>query len=248
MKKIIALLICLVLMSGCSTSTTDTPDTNNDSQNQNNEESNSSNENEVAADANFDNAVDGTTTSETKPAELGEWVLTTRYSTEDKRYNHVYARMLSFTTQTVDSKKLDDAIALHNSVSYDFAQIDLDEYNLPSDIEWVLCEYEVHLPADFPSPDYGLSTIDLSLMAVNPQGGGFDSADGTSTYIGLGTNFEDLSTQEDEEYMPGNTYKFYTMFTMIKGNENYVLEYYTGNEGIESDDLVGNSYKVFFAN
>ena len=81
-------------------------------------------------------------------------------------------------------------------------------------------------------------------------GGGIPSADGTSTYIGLGTNNIDLDVNpSDTRYEPGNTYAFRTLFTMVKGYENYVFELSSYPDGTHSDDTSGdNLYYAYFAN
>ena len=190
--------------------------------------------------------IDAAATSEDNVAKLNQWVKTARYATEDKTYHTVYVRITKVTTQTNDSAYVQSAIDLHNTNSYDFQQIDTSTLELPSDIELCILDYEVFVPADFPSADYGIVEPNISFSQSNIGGGGFPSADGTSTYIGLGAYTEDLSTEKDPEYQPGNTYKLRGLYTMVKDYENYVLNFTTYPEGTV-DTSADIMYDVYFS-
>ena len=60
-------------------------------------------------------------------------------------------------------------------------------------------EYEVYVPEDFPSDEWGIISPDVNYSASNKGGGGIPSADGASTYIGMGGTTE-LLTQKKNEY------------------------------------------------
>lgn len=55
--------------------------------------------------------------------------------------------------------------------------------------------------------------------------------------------------EPDKTYEPGNTYSFRTLFTMVKGYEDYVFEMTSYPDGTLSDQTSGdNLYYVYFAN
>ena len=55
--------------------------------------------------------------------------------------------------------------------------------------------------------------------------------------------------EPDKTYDPGNTYSFRTLFTMVKGYEDYVFEMTSYPDGTLSDQTSGdNLYYVYFAN
>lgn len=186
------------------------------------------------------NAVYMADTSEEKPAALGEWMETTRYSSEDKLYHTIYARVTKVTSFTEDEAYVKSCIDDHNSVSYDFQQIDLEELNLPSDVEVCIVDYEVYIPADFPIADYGTSSADISLSASNIGGGGIPNADNTAVYIGMGLA-DGLNIVKDQMYFPDNTYSFRSYFAMVKGYENYVFKS-TSHPAGESSDVDSLTY------
>ena len=192
-------------------------------------------------------AADATATSDTQPVPLGQWAKTARYATEDKTYHTVYVRVNRVTTSTADAAYIQSAVALHNASSSDFMQIDVNEMELPDDVELCVVDYEVYVPADFPAPDYGIVEPTMSFSQSNIGGGGIPSADGTSTYVGLGSNTEELAMEEDPTYQPGNTYAFRSLFTMVKGYTDYVLEFTSYPDGTKetSADVM---YHAYFAN
>lgn len=169
-------------------------------------------------------AVDASATTDADPVPMGQWAEMAIYATEDSAYHTVYVRMTDVTTQTEDGAKIQEMVDLHNSVSYDFQQIDLSQTELPSDVELCVVEYEIAIPVDFPAPEYGISDPSLMISESNIGGGGIPSADGTSTYIGMGSNNEDLAMEEDPVFEPGNVYSFRNLFTMVKGYEDYVFQ------------------------
>lgn len=192
-------------------------------------------------------AVDASTTTDTNAVPLGQWAKTARYATEDKTYHTVYVRVTKVTTSSDDADYVQGAVDLHNANSSDFKQIDLSALELPSDVELCVLDYEVYVPAEFPGPDYGIVEPSMSFSQSNIGGGGIPSADGTSTYIGLGSNTEELATEKDPTYQPGNTYAFRSLFTMVKGYTDYVFEFTSYPDGTveTSADVM---YHAYFAN
>ncbi len=197
-------------------------------------------------------AIDGSTTSEESAIPFGKWAAVTCYSTADSTYHTVYVRMTKITAYSEDEAYVQEAIDLNNENSYDWGQIDLssEDYQVPDDVDWYLLDYEVYLPEDFPTTEYGVYLSSMYFSESNIGGGGIPSNDGVTSYIGLGSNNIDLEVySDDEEFMPGNTYAFKTLFTMVIGYQDYVFEMNTYYDGTTSDDMsVDTMYYVYFAN
>lgn len=188
-------------------------------------------------------AIKGQDTLNTAPAALNQWVETARYATEDKTYHTCYVRVTKVTPQEDDPAYLQSVLDQHNKVSYDSQQINLEDVELPSDVELCVLDYEVYVPEDFPTPEYGLVEPNMSFSVSKVGGGGIPSADGTSVYIGMGS-LKKLNLEKDLKYFPGNTYSFRGVFTMVKGFKDYVLDYITYPDGTAetSSDIMYYAY------
>lgn len=196
-----------------------------------------------STDTKITDAIDGASTIETDAAPLNQWVKVSNYATEDRTYHTVYVRVTKVTSQTEDDAYVQSAIKQHNDSSYDFSQIDVSELKIPSDCELCILDYEVYVPSDFPTPEYGITSPEISFSADNIGGGGIPSADGASVYIGMGM-MSDLNTEKDAKYTVGNTYTMRGMFVMVKGYTDYVLEYTSYPEGTKevSSDVMYHVY------
>ena len=205
----------------------------------------------ASGSADISSAVDGSTSTETSPIALGQWATIADYSAEDETYHNVYVRVTKVTTSTADAAYVQDAVAKSNA-NGSYYQIDLssDDYKLPDDVEWCVLDYEVFVPEEYPSSEYGITEPTMSFAETNVGGGGIPSADGTSTYIGIGTNNTDLQNNpSDMDFSVGSTYAFQTLFTMVKGYENYVFELSSYPDGTHSDDTSADiMYYAYFAN
>lgn len=155
--------------------------------------------------------------------------------------------------QKQEAKKLDVSgdIAEHNGYGYDFEQIDLSQVQIPDDVEPCLLKYEVYVPDDFPVADYGgINEPSLYFSESNIGGGGIPAPDGT-TYIGLGSNNETLLTEgtnNDTEYVPGQTYAFTDLFFMVEGYDGYVFDTDSYDAGTTDETTgVDAMYTVCFA-
>ena len=175
------------------------------------EESGSSSETSASGGAaDISSAIDGSTATEESPVPLGQWAAIADYSAEDETYHNVYVRVTKVTTSAEDAAYVQNAVAQSNA-NGSYYQIDLssEDYQLPSDVEWCVLDYEVYVPDDYPSPEYGITEPTMNFSESNIGGGGIPSADGTSTYIGLGTNNTDLQNNpSDMKFSVGNTYSF----------------------------------------
>ena len=210
-------------------------------------ESSSVAESQVSAPASDDvkDAVEGKSTSDENPAKMNQWVKTAIYSATDKVYHTVYTRVTNVKTSSQDKKFVDDAIKLNNDLS-SFRKIDVSKIKVPSDAELCVMEYEVKVPSDFPRQEWGITEPDISYGTTNIGGGGIPSADGTTTYIGMGS-MTSLETEKDAKYDVGNTYKFRELYIMVKGYEKYVFKFSEIPAGTKSDDISGKSSDVFIA-
>ena len=197
-------------------------------------------------------AVEATTSTDAAPIAVGQWVKLSRYATEDETYHTVYVRVSKVTTSTDDAQYVQTAVDYNNANGSDWDQIDLssEDFAVPEDVEWCVLDYDVYVPEEFPAPDYGMVEPTIDFSAVNVGGGGIPSADGTSTYIGLGTNFFELAVYPDDTvFEPGNTYSFQNLYTMVKGYQDYVFETSSYPDGTDSDHTSADvMYYGYFGN
>ena len=202
-------------------------------------------------EADTSSAIDGSTATEESPIPLGQWAAIADYSAEDETYHNVYVRVTKVTTSTEDASYVQNAVD-QNNANGSYYQIDLssEDYQVPSDVEWCVLDYEVYVPDDYPSPEYGITEPTMNFSESNIGGGGIPSSDGTSTYIGLGTNNFDLQNNpSDMRFSVGNTYSFQILFTMVKGYENYLFELSSYPDGTHSDNTSADiMYYAYFAN
>ena len=185
--------------------------------------------NDIAA-----SAIEPSETSEENLAPIGQWIKTTIYCPTDKVYHTIYTRITKVVSKSEDADYVNKAIELNNSVGSDFYKIDESELKIPDDCELCVMEYEVYVPEDFPSDEWGIISPDVNYSASNKGGGGIPSADGASTYIGMGGTTE-LLTQKKNEYFVGNTYKYVNLFLMVKGYKDYKFTFSSYPEGTTSD-------------
>ncbi|MCD8329056.1 MAG: hypothetical protein LUC25_08230 [Ruminococcus sp.] len=189
-------------------------------------------EEEVEANASSGDidAVDGASSTAENPIALGEWCNVALYSPVDKAYHNVQIRINKVTTTTEDPDYIQDCIDTNNKYASEYYQFTVDDLELPSDCELCVFEYEMNIPSDFPTADYGLTLPTVTLSIENIDGGGIPNAEGTATYIGLSTTYS-LETGEEIEYEVGNTYQFKKYFAMVQGYEDYVFETYNYPDG-----------------
>lgn len=197
-----------------------------------------------SANADVKDAIEGTATTDEKAADIGQWVKTSTYSATDKVYHTIYVRVTKVATKSKDSAYVDDAIKLNNELSSDYGKIDVSKIKIPSDAELCVMDYEVYIPSDFPTQEWGIVSPNISFGVSNIGGGGIPSADGTTTYIGMGT-MSGLKTQKETKYQVGNTYSFRNLYIMVKGYEDYVFDYREYPDGTKSDEISGKDNSVY---
>lgn len=190
-------------------------------------------------------SMDGSESTEEAPVKFNEWATIGTYSATDSVYHNVALRITKVTTASDDQKYVDDAIALNNDCSSDFGQIDVSQLKVPSDCELCVVDYEIAIPANFPTNDWGVVAPNFSLSVENTDGAGFPSADGASSYIGLSTT-TGLEIEEDPSYQVGNTYSFRSLYIMVKGYDKIAFKtsgYPAGTTDLDNAER----YDVYFA-
>ncbi|MCC8142359.1 MAG: hypothetical protein LIO56_07515 [Lachnospiraceae bacterium] len=188
----------------------------------------------------------GSETSETDPVPLGTWVETALYSPQDETYHTVYVRVTNVTTQSQDAEYVDYAIAANNGFGDESDRIDPADFEIPEDGELVVLDYEVYVPADFPSPTYGMTEPKLLFTVRNLSENGFRSPDGSEIYAGMGATENLLVREAGETYEPDKTYGERCIYVMIKDYTDYVAVYFTYPVGTLSDETSeDNMYTVY---
>lgn len=160
-----------------------------------------------------ENVVSGT--SLTSPAAIGDWLPTTFYSTVDSTHHPAYYRI----TDVVAGEEVEQAITDYNSNGYSTIE-PLDK----EDLEYRLIKFEVYIPNDFPTEEWGLTSVNMHFDITDEDEGGIEY-NGTS-YIGL-TSHDISRDLETSELMPGGTFKDgKAIMVMVKGCDDYLIEHY----------------------
>lgn len=145
------------------------------------------------------------------PAQLGQWVKSSRYNVVTEKDETIYCRIVNITTDYKED------IDRYNQTSSFLKFEALDDDNLT----YVIATYEIYFPKTFSEGEYGISSYDLrDLNAVNPEGGGFQK-DG-QVYVGLGNTY-DLKLKPDTTLHAGDTYTGKAAFTMVDGETGYIF-------------------------
>lgn len=199
------------------------------------------------APADIANAVDYTdATDVTKAVPMGTYMKLSKYSTEDRKQHMVYVKINKITSESDDAEYVKKAIEENNAEGTEYDTVDKVAMELPSDIELNVLDYEVYIPADFPTSEFGVMGIHVDFSAVNVDGGGIPSKDGKSVYLNLGSGDELLMTgDEEKQFLPGNTYKLRGYYPMVMGFDQYVFRVSSYPEG--SDGSSGYQ-EAYFAN
>lgn len=191
--------------------------------------------------------MDAATSTAQSPVPFNTQATIGKYSVIDEKYHAVNVQITGIIS---DPATIDSMIQVHNTYASEWRQIDLQSeyYQVPADVQWYAVTYEVQIPEDFPAESWGVYNAEIDWSIENVDGGGIPSKDGTTAYIGLGTAYCDLYSEnfnDDMDYMPGNTYSFAGLFPMVQGFENYVFNVNYVPVGLTSDD--GQLVDAFFA-
>lgn len=93
--------------------------------------------------------------------------------------------------------------------------------------EYIVIEYEVLFPDDFPTISYGNNGIyspQIEFDAKTNDGSGFVASDDTY-YVGLGMSTELTKLTDDELPLPGDTFKGAILLQMLKDYDSFHLDY-----------------------
>ncbi len=191
-------------------------------------------------------ALIGSDTSEDNPVPLGSWVETALYSPQDETYHTVYVRVANVTTQSQDAEYVESAIAANNGFGDEADRIEPADFDIPENGELVALDYEVYVPADFPSPTYGMTEPKILFTMRNLSENGFRSPDGSEIYAGMGTTENLIVREAGETYEPERTYGERCIYVMIKDYTDYMAVYFTYPVGTLSDETnEDNMYTVY---
>ena len=201
-------------------------------------------EDQQDTNADVSNAVDFTKALDPKnPLSIGSYMKLGVYSTEDSKYHNVYAKINKITSESEDAEYVKKALDEHNAEGTDYQAVNKEELDLPDDIELNVVDYEVVIPKEFPSADYGMPAIHLDFRAQSVEDGGIPSNNGGAVYLALGAGEELLTKGEStKEFMPGNTYQMRGYFAMVKDYDNYVIEVAAFPDGTDDTSDMKNAY------
>ena len=196
------------------------------------------------ATADVSTAVDFTKALDPKnPLPMGSYMKLGAYATEDSKYHTVYVKLNKITSESDDAEYVRKALDEHNAEDTGYQAVNKEEMDLPDDIELNIVDYEVVIPKEFPSADYGMPAIHLDFRAQSVEEGGIPSNNGGAVYLALGAGQELLTKGESEkDFMPGNTYQMRGYFAMVKGYDNYVIEVAAFPDGTSDTSEMKNAY------
>ncbi len=150
------------------------------------------------------------------PAQVGEWLTTTIYSSGDSANHPIYYRV---TGVDYDQAKAEEAIAAYNEASSVLEIQGLDADDLKT-MEYMLVNYELYIPENVPSGDYGLTPPTLRLAVYGADGGSIE-VDGI-TYIGLYST--DVTIDEPDWLQPGDSMTGTTLIAIPKNATEFLLQ------------------------
>lgn len=168
-----------------------------------------------SAPASSDTTVSPVPATEDNPAKVGEWITTTQYSTTDSADHLVYYRITGVES---DQARVQEAIDAYNNADHLMTIEPLED----DDMEYMLVDYEVYFPTDFPANEYGGLYMPSMYWSLKGANGDLVEHDGL-TYIGL--SGQDL-TEDPENAQPGDTVKGSYLFASVKGVNDYRIESY----------------------
>lgn len=214
------LLVAALGMFGCSSGGGETSDQP--------AEASSSEASRVVADqpAGEDIApVEGTVES---PAQMGEWLTSTIYSSGDSANHPIYYRI---TGVDYDQAKAEEAIEAYNAESSILELQGLDEDSAKT-MEYMMVSYELYIPEAVPGGDYGLTPPTLRLAVYGTDGGSLE-VDGI-TYIGMYST--DVTLDEPDWLQPGDSMTGNTLLAIPKNATKFLLQ--SDYSDPETDEMV----------
>lgn len=202
---------------------------------------------ETPEPVNLGEVISAETSTVENPIPLNNWASISKYSATDGEYHTVNVRVTGVIT---DAAQIQAMVDEHNKFASDWEVVDLnsEDWKVPEDVQWCAVTYEVQIPENFPSESWGISSPEITWDSETLTGGGIPSADGTTSYIGLGMAYDQLYTEQcndDTTYLPGNTYKLANLYPMVKGYTDYTFR--TNYIPAEQDPNTSASVDAFFA-
>lgn len=164
-----------------------------------------------------------------QPAQIGEWLTTTIYSSGDEKHHPIYYRV---TGVDFDQAKAEDAIKAYNDASsvVKLQGLDADD---AKNLEYMTVSYELYVPEAVPSGKYGLTPPTLRLAVYGTDGGSL-KVDGV-TYIGLYSS--DVTLDEPDWLQPGESMTGTSLLAIPKNASEFLIQSdYSDSETDESVD------------
>ena len=164
-------------------------------------------------------------TSAEAPAQVGEWIKSTKYSPASGKYETIYWRVIETTFDCQDDI---DRYNGENHI-YEFTPVE-NEY-----LAYCKVVYQVYFPKEFPAKEWGISACDISLCAKSPKGGGIEYKG--VAYIGLGQTM-DITKESESSVIPGDVFTGESIFVMVNDPSiEYVFEYYHVDEDTDGETV-----------
>lgn len=151
-----------------------------------------------------------------KPAQMGEWLTTTIYSSEDSENHPIYYRI---TGVDFDQAKAEDAIKAYNEASSIIELQGLDEDDAKT-MEYMTVSYELYIPEAVPGGEYGLTPPTIRLAVYGTDGSSLE-VDGI-TYIGLYST--DVTLDEPDWLQPGDSMTGTSLLAIPKNAKEFLIQ------------------------
>lgn len=164
-----------------------------------------------------------------KPAQIGEWVETMKYSAQDSKDHPMYFKITGVIRGNEAQKIVDEYNAEGNVLS--FRELEQD------DLEYCVVTYESYFPTDFPEAEWGITDIDVDLSLCD-----LDDSGAIAGYIGLSTVWDISKDPEVNTFYVGDTFtEGQAVFAMVKGSSEYLFNcsYYDDNDTEINAYIVG---------
>ncbi|MDR0286429.1 MAG: hypothetical protein LBI03_01785 [Clostridiales bacterium] len=163
---------------------------------------------------------DGAKSSKENPVPFGEWASTTMYNAVSDQDEPCFVRI---TRIVRDSSEVEARIDAYNEIWGDAIKLEI-EPQYKDLFEFVIVEYEIAYPAEWPTKDGVIhSSLNLSFTAENNEDiVGFVAADG-NRYFGGYSSTTDMIRALDTYPTPGTILKCVGALQMVKGYDNFCL-------------------------
>lgn len=169
--------------------------------------------------------IDPVTATSDMPANVGDWIETKRYSSQDDTYHTIY---FCITEIIRDDERTQPVLLAYNQKRHIKKFKKLKEDNL----QYCIIKYRVFFPEDFPESEHGIRDADLIFDVVKPRS--TSSADmieetteftiDNSEYTSLSNVFDITSKPSKGKFHPGDIYTYGTaVFVLDRNEHNYLL-------------------------